>query len=110
MRVHILKPFPFSRDGITPLRAVAGSIDDIPDALVPGLRAGGFIGVSAPEDKGPLRERAIAAPPAERQVMEPKVERSASGDVKIGEGGYPPAALAERDDKPQRDRRHPHRK
>lgn len=48
MRVHILKSFPFYPDGNTRHEAVAGSAADIPDALVAGLSAAGYISASPP--------------------------------------------------------------
>lgn len=57
MQVEIIKPFPFSRDGFTTETASPGVVADIPDALVPGLSAEGFVRetkamAGAPENKG----------------------------------------------------------
>lgn len=57
MIVTVLRPFTFSRDGLTPLRADLGEAD-IPDGLVPGLAAEGFVAVPAE----------VADPDPERQV------------------------------------------
>jgi hypothetical protein len=43
MDCTILKAFPFSRDGITVEDAVAGTVCDIPDLLVPGLHAARYL-------------------------------------------------------------------
>lgn len=37
------KPFPFSRDGVTLEQAIEGEPVDLPEALVPGMTAGGFV-------------------------------------------------------------------
>lgn len=56
MLVEILKPFPFSRNGVTEEQAVVGTTENIPDDLVPGLRAEGLVRetkalAGAPENK-----------------------------------------------------------
>lgn len=43
MLVEIIRPFPFSRDGVTTEQAEPGGAADIPDALVPGLTREGFV-------------------------------------------------------------------
>lgn len=48
------KPFPFSRDGVTLEHAIEGQPVDVPDHLVPGLLAEGFVTKAmgaAPENK-----------------------------------------------------------
>lgn len=65
MLVDIVKPFPFSRDGVTLEQAVEGALD-LPDALVPGLEAEGYVNKAqggAPENKGsdPFSREAIEA-------------------------------------------------
>lgn len=42
MRVNVIRPFPFSKDGRTQEHAFKGE-QDIPDALVPGLVAEGYV-------------------------------------------------------------------
>lgn len=55
MRVLVLRSFPFSCDGVTSVQAIADTEADIPDALIAGLVAAGFvaalsvIGEPAPE-------------------------------------------------------------
>ncbi len=51
MRVKILKPFPYYADGVTQSNAAADSIEDIPDALVQGLRAAGYVALIPAEPK-----------------------------------------------------------
>jgi hypothetical protein len=47
MKVHVLKHFPFSRDGIVTIEAVPPSAD-VPDALVAGLEGAGYVRRVAP--------------------------------------------------------------
>jgi len=49
MRVNVIKSFPYSVDGITPIQAVAGETADIPAELVAGLASAGFIKGAEPE-------------------------------------------------------------
>jgi len=91
MRVPILKFFLFSRDGLTTLQAVAGSDEDIPDRLIPGLQREGFVGKDAahmeiPEDQLHPLSIAYAQP---KNIETPELPMTADG----------------RDDVPQRDRR-----
>lgn len=66
MLCDILKPFPFSRDGVNSEMATAGGQCDIPDALVPGLTREGFLrqsgGVAAPENKMVAAAPEVGAP------------------------------------------------
>ena len=91
MRVKILKSFPFSRDGLTTLQAVAGRDEDIPDRLIPGLQREGFVGkdaarVEIPEEQLSSLSVAYAQP---KNIETPELPMTADG----------------RDDAPQRDRR-----
>ena len=91
MRVKILKPFPFSRDGFTTLQSVAGSDEDIPDRLVPGLRREGFVGkdtthMEIPEAQLQSLSIGYARP---KNIETPELPMTTDG----------------RDDVPQRDRR-----
>jgi hypothetical protein len=89
MRVAILKSFPFSRDGIATLSAIAGSDEDIPDRLISGLQREGFV-----------RETAIKTP-AESVTLFP-----AEPVRELAPTETPVVAVSEfRDDVPQRDRR-----
>lgn len=47
MRVLVLRSFPFSRDGVTSERAVADTEADIPNDLVAGLVAAGYVAAIA---------------------------------------------------------------
>jgi hypothetical protein len=62
-----LRPFVFSRDGYTVVALAAGDRADVPDALVPGLVAGGFVreaeAEAAPEPPPPVAA-AIPTPSA----------------------------------------------
>ena len=91
MRVQILKSFPFSRDGLTTLQAIAGSDEDIPDRLIPGLQREGWVGKSA--------ERV--------EIPEDQLESLSIGyeQPKNIETPELPMTTAGRDDVPQRDRR-----
>lgn len=61
MLCGIVKTFPFSRDGVTALTAVAGTVEDIPDDLVEGLAAEGF--VCDPDDnEQPQQEKQVDDP------------------------------------------------
>mgnify|MGYP001565855248 CR=1 FL=1 len=91
MRVKILKSFPFSRDGLTTLQAVAGSDEDIPDRLISGLQSEGFVGkdttrVEIPEEQLQSLSIGYAQP---KNIETPELPMTAVG----------------RDDVPQRDRR-----
>ena len=68
MRVAITKPFPFSRDGIRIEQAAAGSVADIPDALVAGLRGEGFVAALA---DAPAESPAVADSPNDRGLVLP---------------------------------------
>lgn len=64
MLCTIKKAFPFSRDGITAIHAEPGTHGvDIPDALVPGLTAAGY--VVADDDAVPSDEKAALVAEAE---------------------------------------------
>lgn len=47
MRVAVLRSFSFSRDGVTSVPAVADTEADIPNDLVAGLAAAGYVAVIA---------------------------------------------------------------
>jgi hypothetical protein len=96
MRVKILKSFPFSRDGITPLQAVAGRDNDIPDRLVPGLQREGYVAVTT-ETKVETKE-SERGPENLFPANEPKVQEPVPQAVI-------PVISQDRDDVPQRDRR-----
>jgi hypothetical protein len=77
MRVRILKSFPFYQNGNTRREAVAGHDEDIPDALVDGLSAAGYV------EKASLPAMALAvALPNERHRGAPLSVRH------IGRGKY----------------------
>ena len=62
MLCTILKTFPISRDGIRAETASAGSEVDIPDALVAGLKAEGYVRtVEAKAMRGAPERQAIEA-------------------------------------------------
>lgn len=67
MLVSIKKPFPWSADGVKSTEAVPGTTVDIPDVLVPGLRAEGFVGDPDP-DGAPAEPREPAAPAPEAEA------------------------------------------
>lgn len=58
MKVHVIRPFAYSRDGITALQAAAGDVVDVPDRLVDGLVAGGWC---RPADAAPTAPAPRAA-------------------------------------------------
>lgn len=64
MRVTIIKPFPFSTDGVTALFAVPGEPAEIPDALIAGLTAEGFVSIG-----GDLVETEDAPTPAQPDLV-----------------------------------------
>ncbi len=69
MLVEVLKPFPFSRDGITEEQAVAGVPADIPENLIPGLERAKYIRqtkalAGAPENKADAGAEPKADPAA----------------------------------------------
>lgn len=43
MECRVIRAFPFSRDGITVENVEVGAIVDMPDHIVPGLIAAGYI-------------------------------------------------------------------
>lgn len=64
MRVEILKPFPFSRDGIRSEQASPPEAD-VPDRLVAGLRAAGLVGNEIGAELPLAEPEPPAAPSAE---------------------------------------------
>jgi hypothetical protein len=55
MRVKILKSFPFYPDGNTKHDAVEGTVQEIPDALVRGLSAAGYVDSSTAPERPKLK-------------------------------------------------------
>jgi hypothetical protein len=70
MRVIALRPFPFSRDGTTIEEAPDGAEVDIPDAMVPGLTAEGWIAAIPAPPEEPAIEPAAEEPTASRTPKE----------------------------------------
>lgn len=70
-RHKVLRAFPLSRDGVCAVELQQGSVEDIPDALAPGLMREGFIGPEAESealplsaDAGPAMDGPAEQPPA----------------------------------------------
>jgi len=96
MLVKILKPFPYSEDGINIRNLVAGAVEAIHDELVPGLKGEGYVGdaegavaadLEAPAvdaAPGPAEDQSTTAEPDEDQapVVEP-VNDDADSRTKI---------------------------
>lgn len=75
MLVDVLKPFRFSRDGVTPIEAATGQPVDIPDLLLAGLEAEGF--VLAHKIQPPLenkRTRGVVAPSDDLAALRARYE------------------------------------
>jgi hypothetical protein len=53
MLVDVLRPFTFSRDGVTPEPATPGVPVDVPDAYAAGLEAEGYVRRVAPQPPAP---------------------------------------------------------
>lgn len=69
MLVEVLKPFPFSRDGVTAEQAVVGVPADVPDHLVRGLERAKYI----------RQTKAMAGAPENK--VEPAVENKADAVI-----------------------------
>lgn len=70
MRVKILKSFPFYPDGNTKHDAIAGTEEDVPDALIAGLSAAGYIQPVPPPEKPKVKSIKDEPPPrAEPQEL-----------------------------------------
>jgi hypothetical protein len=63
MLVDVLRPFSFSRDGVTPERAEAGQSVDVPDAYAAGLEAEGFVRAVRPQP--PRHRPGLFTPPTD---------------------------------------------
>ena len=81
MLVEVLKPFPFSRDGITEEQAIVGVPADIPDHLIRGLERAKYV----------RQTKALAGAPENK--VEPKTENKAdaaaetAADAKVESSG-----------------------
>jgi hypothetical protein len=79
MLCDILRPFPFSRDGVnTEHASPGGDLVDLPDAIVPGLRAEGYVREAKAFSAAP-ENRAFASAP-ENKAGEPDVQSIMSDD------------------------------
>lgn len=77
MLVEIVKPFPFSRDGITEERATAGNPADIPDHLIPGLKREGYVRETKALSGAPQNK----VEPALENKAEPEPKADADADA-----------------------------
>jgi len=75
-RCLILKPFPYSYDGIKSVQALKGAFMDIPAALVPGLEAEKYIVPDKPRLDTPelaeIAAKAISAAPENKMYAAPE--------------------------------------
>lgn len=72
MKCRIKRSFPYSTDGLNSLSAVAGSDCDIPDDLVPGLEAEGYVEAIRTKDAGAVAEDKDAGASPENKAAKPK--------------------------------------
>lgn len=72
MLVEVLKPFPFSRDGITEEQAIVGVPADIPEHLIRGLERAKYV----------RQTKALAGAPENK--VEPKAENKADTNPEAG--------------------------
>lgn len=94
MLVEVLKPFPFSRDGITEEQATVGVPADVPEHLIRGLERAKYIRqtkalAGAPENKAePKTENkadAAADGSAEAKIEPPGKSEADASDAKKAE-------------------------
>lgn len=92
MDCTILKAFPFSRDGITIEDAVAGTVCDIPDLLVPGLHAARYLYAEGLAPVAP--PTALTSPNASASASAPSTAPARSEAGELSEDEKRLAALA----------------
>lgn len=68
MRAKILRDFPWSPDGVSQRQAVKGESVDLPDHLVPGLEAEGYVATKGADRE----EKAVAAAPENKAETPPE--------------------------------------
>lgn len=104
MKAKALKAFAYSLDGFTPIAVVCGDEPNIPDHLIPGLIAEGYVeapdGQAAPEDEALQPEPEGAAEPAPEPApaevsdpyphLSPAQEKALDGDGDGKPGGSRP--------------------
>lgn len=86
----IKKPFPFSTDGFTTRGAEAGETrSDIPDDLIPGLKAEGYLEIVGDDakretkDAGPAPENKMEPEPVSENKDEPENQSEDDARVEI---------------------------